>query len=66
MGPAISTAIISGLNIILALIQAQQEVAAGTRDLTQEELAMVDLLNSKSEVAWDALVSATKARMAEK
>ena len=64
MGPAISTAIIAAMNIALALIQAQAEVAAGTRDLTPDEQALVDTLNNQSEQGWDALVAAAKARLA--
>jgi len=60
----VSTAIIAGINVLMALITAQQEVNAGKRDYTPEELAMVDQLNAKSESDWSAYVAAAKARLA--
>ena len=63
-GAVVSAAIIAAMNLAMALIQAQAEVAAGTRDYTPEEIAAVDALNNQSEAGWDALVAEAKARLA--
>jgi len=59
----VSTAILAGMNVIMALITAQQEVAAGKRDYTPEEIALVDALNASSEQGWAETVAAAKARL---
>lgn len=59
----VATAILTGLNVIQALVKAQQEVNAGKRQYTPEELALVDQLNAQSESGWADTVSAAKARL---
>jgi len=61
---AVSSAIIIGINGLLVLIQAQQEVNAGKRDYTPEELAMVDKLNQTEEGGLKDDLAAAKARLA--
>ena len=60
---AVSTGIIALMNIVMALITAQQEVNAGVRQYTPEEIEQIHALNDASKGSWQEVVAAAKARL---